>query len=576
LLDGHFKLRQCSFADKAKFYAACRSSGESLGDWAARLRGLATYCDFGNALETNLLDRFVLGLSSGPERDKLFEQKPSTLTLARAIELAEQAESAKKAKVSVSGSDAVQVKEEPVFRAKIQGRAGRAPPARRDRAGASGDDSANRRDSSRCKVCGLRNHGSGDKCRYKGYRCQKCGVKGHLKKVCSSVSSGVYHVGDDEPNEGRQVIFNNLKKKLKVFVIKNGGPPLLGRDFMSAFNLIITTQINSLSDDKDVQSLVEKYAELWRDELGSFNKFKVKLQLKDNSVPKFFKPRTVPFALKDKVEKELNRLVSSGILIPINFSHYATPIVPVLKANGQVKIAGDFSITLNRDLLIEKYPLPRIEEVFAKLGGGERYSKIDLKNAYNQFVLDDSSQELTTINTHKGLFKYTRLVYGLANAPAIFQKSMETLLSGIDGVSVWLDDICITGSDRNSHLKRLDEVLSKLSDAGLRLEKNKCEFFKESVKYLGYVISKAGLTTCPDKVEAIINAPEPSNVTEVKRFLGFVNYYRHFIPNASALLRPLHDLLRNDTPWEWGARQRRSVADVRRHLCSERVLAHFE
>lgn len=337
-------------------------------------------------------------------------------------------------------------------------------------------------------MCGLRNHGSGDKCRYKGYRCQKCGVKGHLKKVCSSVSSGVYHVGDDEPNEGRQVceecenfniryvsdkpilvdlilgnvkltmeldsgsgvcvisdklfsdkfsnyklsksnvtmcmysghkisplgyfciqvIFNNLKKKLKVFVIKNGGPPLLGRDFMSAFNLIITTQINSLSDDKDVQSLVEKYAELWRDELGSFNKFKVKLQLKDNSVPKFFKPRTVPFALKDKVEKELNRLVSSGILIPINFSHYATPIVPVLKANGQVKIAGDFSITLNRDLLIEKYPLPRIEEVFAKLGGGERYSKIDLKNAYNQFVLDDSSQELTTINTHKGLFKYTR------------------------------------------------------------------------------------------------------------------------------------------------------------------------
>ncbi|XP_039752688.1 uncharacterized protein LOC120628399 [Pararge aegeria] len=221
LLDGHFKLRQCSFADKAKFYAACRSSGESLGDWAARLRGLATYCDFGNALETNLLDRFVLGLSSGPERDKLFEQKPSTLTLARAIELAEQAESAKKAKVSVSRSDAVQVKEEPVFRAKIQGRAGRAPPARRDRAGASGDDSANRRDSSRCKVCGLRNHGSGDKCRYKGYRCQKCGVKGHLKKVCSSVSSGVYHVGDDEPNEGRQVCeecenFNIRFQKLSV------------------------------------------------------------------------------------------------------------------------------------------------------------------------------------------------------------------------------------------------------------------------------------------------------------------------------------------------------------------------
>lgn len=345
---------------------------------------------------------------------------------------------------------------------------------------------------------------------------------------------------------------------------------------MSAFNLIITTNINSLCDDKDVQSLLEKFPDLWRDELGSFNKFKVKLQLKENSVPKFFKPRTVPFALRDKVEKELSRLVDLGILVPINYSQYATPIVPVLKANGQVKIAGDFSITLNRDMLIEKYPLPRIEEVFTKIGGGERYSKIDLKNAYNQFILDESSQELTTINTHKGLFKYTRLVYGLANAPAIFQKSMETLLSGIDGVSVWLDDICITGPDRNSHLRRLHEVLSRLCDAGLRLERSKCEFFKGSVKYLGYVISKDGLTTCPEKVEAIIKAPEPKNVTEVKRFLGLVNYYRQFIPNASALMRPLHDLLRKDSPCAWGERQRSAVAAVRRQLASERVLAHFE
>ncbi|XP_052746873.1 uncharacterized protein LOC128199756 [Bicyclus anynana] len=201
LLDGHFKLRQCSFADKANFYGASRSPGESLGDWAARLRGLATYCDFGAALETNLVDRFVLGLGSGPERDKLFEQRPSTLTLTRAIELAEQAESAKKGKVVRPEIDAVHVKEEPVFRAEFQGRASRATPFRSGRGAFVNNGDSTRFRDPRCQVCGLKNHQS-DKCRYKGYRCKKCGVKGHLKSVCVrdniGVSAGVYRV-EDEP-----------------------------------------------------------------------------------------------------------------------------------------------------------------------------------------------------------------------------------------------------------------------------------------------------------------------------------------------------------------------------------------
>ncbi|KOB70113.1 reverse transcriptase, partial [Operophtera brumata] len=126
LLDGHFKPKKCSFVDKAKFFGANRKSGETLGEWAARLRGLATYCEFGTALETNLRDRFVLGLGAGPERDKLFEQSPSTLTLTRAIELAEQAACAKEAKIMLcTSNDAISIKEEPVYRARFQGQSGR-------------------------------------------------------------------------------------------------------------------------------------------------------------------------------------------------------------------------------------------------------------------------------------------------------------------------------------------------------------------------------------------------------------------------------------------------------------------
>lgn len=220
--------------------------------------------------------------------------------------------------------------------------------------------------------------------------------------------------------------------------------------------------------------------------------------------------------------------------------------------------------------------MPRIEEVFSKIGGGENYSKIDLSNAYNQFKLSDSSQKLTTICKHKGLFTYTRLVYGLACALAIFQKAMETLLAGLEGVSVWLDDICITGPSKKIHLSRLREVLCRLQDAGLRLQRDKCVFFAESVTYLGYVIDSSGLRTCPTKVEAILGAPAPVDVLGVKRFKGVVNYYRNFIPGASAILSPLHELLRTGAEWQWGERQQAAFSSVKRALASERVLAHFE
>lgn len=656
LLDTHFKQKQCSFSDKAKFYGAKRSSGESLGDWAARLRGLASYCNFGSALDTNLTDRFVLGLGAGPERDKLFEQNASTLEFNKALEIAERAECAREARKVLSTDDTA-IKEEPVNKIYKGG-------SRRGGGGSgAGGARAGTRDASReagrCSICGLKGHDK-DVCRYKNYKCQKCGKEGHLKKVCNKKNQTnrvrVNNIGSDDSDSetdgsckechnfniryvtdkplcldikvgdknvtmeldsgsGVSVISNRMyselfahynltdctikmclynghkisplgyfqpiveykaqRKEIKIFVVDSNGPPLLGRDFMSTFGLILTN-VYKISQDHDVNALLEQFPSLWKDELGCFNKFKVHLRLKENSVPKFFKARPIPFALKDKVELELDRLVSLGILVPVSNSRYATPIVPVLKDNNTVKIAGDFSVTLNKDLIIDKYPLPRIEEVFAKLGGGEHYSKIDLKNAYNQFCLSEDSQELTTINTPKGLFKYTRLVYGLANAPALFQKAMEVLLLGIEGVSIWLDDICLTAPTKALHIKRLAQVLSRLNEAGLRLQKDKCEFFKDNVTYLGYIIDKNGLRTNRDKVKAILNAPEPTNITEVKRFLGVVNYYRVFIPNASSIMSPLHELLRSGARWEWGARQRRAVRRVCAELASERVLAHFE
>ncbi|CAG9119353.1 unnamed protein product [Plutella xylostella] len=183
VLDAHFKPKQCSFADKAKFYGATRNPGESLGEWAARLRGLASFCNFGTALESTLLDRFVLGLGMGPERDRLFEQDSSDLTFAKALEIAERAECAREAKALVTNGAGVVIQQEPVYRvASERGGAPRRPPPRAAPAAAAPGDQRDQH-VSRCSVCGLKNH-SELKCRFKSFKCQKCGVKGHLRKMC--------------------------------------------------------------------------------------------------------------------------------------------------------------------------------------------------------------------------------------------------------------------------------------------------------------------------------------------------------------------------------------------------------
>ena len=190
---------------------------------------------------------------------------------------------------------------------------------------------------------------------------------------------------------------------------------------------------------------------VFRDEIGCLKDRTVNLTVHANAVPKFFKPRPVPFLLKDMVEKQ-----KQGIISSVQTSSWAAPIVPVVKKNGKMRICGDYKITVNQASPTETYPLPTAEELFAKLAGGKFFTKLDMSSAYLQLPLDDESKKYTTINTHKGLFQYNRLPFGVASLPAIFQRTMDTLLQGIEGVSVYLDDILVTGPTEEEHLKTLE------------------------------------------------------------------------------------------------------------------------
>ena len=221
----------------------------------------------------------------------------------------------------------------------------------------------------------------------------------------------------------------------------------------------------------------------------------------------------MPYFYRDKVEKELDRLVEEGTLEPVESSEWAAPIVAVLKQDKQsVRICGDFKQTINPIAKLDRYPIPRVEDLFAKLSGGKSFTKLDLSQAYLQVPLDKESRKLAVVNTQKGLYRYTRLPYGVSSAPGIFQRLMETMLQGIPNVIVYLDDILVTGATDEEHVKTLAVVLERLKRAGFRARRSKCTFMQASVTYLGHKIDQQGLHPLKEKVRAIHEAPSPTKL----------------------------------------------------------------
>jgi len=220
-----------------------------------------------------------------------------------------------------------------------------------------------------------------------------------------------------------------------------------------------------------VDEVISSHPTIFSTDKGSLQNLQASLRIRENTTPKFLKPRSVPYSLKPAIEKDLERLEKAGIIKHVAYSDWATPIVPVPKPNGSVRICGDYKVTINQHLKIDQYPIPKAEDIFSTLNGGEKFTKLDLSQAYLQLPIDVESQQLTTINTHKGLFQYTRLPYGIASAPAIFQMTMDKILQGLKGVSCYLDDILITGCDDAEHLANLKNVLQRLQKYGVKLKR---------------------------------------------------------------------------------------------------------
>ena len=270
-----------------------------------------------------------------------------------------------------------------------------------------------------------------------------------------------------------EVAIRSQTAQLSLLVVKGSGPSLLGVDWLEKLKLD-WNKLHLVRGQTELQSLLEKHSAVFEDRLGCIKDIKAKFYLKPDSQPKFCRARSVPFALREKVEKELKRLQEAGVIEPVQHSEWATPIVPVVKQDGDIRICGDYKITLNQATRVDSYPLPRIDDLLGSLAGGQSFSKVDLAHAYMQIQLEDESKPLTTIHTHRGLYQYTRLPFGISSAPAMFQRTMEAVLQGIPQAFVYIDDILVTGKTESEHLDNLNKVLGRLAEAGIRLKKDKC------------------------------------------------------------------------------------------------------
>lgn len=354
----------------------------------------------------------------------------------------------------------------------------------------------------------------------------------------------------------------------RVCILKGAKTNLLGKPEILQFGLV--KGINRVEDN-----IYNKHPKLFR-ELGELPDV-FKIHLKEESSPICINvPRRLPIGLREATKKELDRMEKLGVIEKVEKpTEWCSGMVVAPKANGKVRICVDLT-QLNKSVKREYFPLPRLEESLASIKGSRYFSKMDANSGFWQIKLEEESREYTTFITPFGRYMFKKMPFGISAAPEFFQRQMTKVLTGLEGVVCMMDDVLVVGNTKHEHDERLRKVLSKIEENGLTLNKDKCEFGVERVKFLGHIIDKEGIHVDPEKEKAIKGMKEPGNRKELRRFLAMVNYLSRFSPQLSEVQIPLRELDKNKVPWLWTSKQQESFEKVKEIVSSSPVLTLFD
>ena len=273
--------------------------------------------------------------------------------------------------------------------------------------------------------------------------------------------------------------------------------------------------------------------------------------------------------------KELIDVMLEQDIIEPSSSAWAAPVVMIPKKTGGMRFCVDYR-KLNAVSHTDAYPLPTVQEILESLAGAAVFTTLDLNSGYWQVQMDQASQDKTAFVCKHGLFQFKVMPFGLKNAPATFQRLMERILVELCGriCFVYLDDIIIHSASLTQHFEDIQAVLDALRSANLTVNMKKSHFFCSSLKFLGHVVSSAGVEVDPEKTQAIRDFPVPRNLKEVQRFLGMAGWYHRYVPNFSALAEPLNALKRKGVQFSWSPECQRSFEALKYCLISSPILGH--
>ena len=617
--DNHFAPKRNVIHERTMFNKRDQLPDESAESFIRVLYEMAERCHFGAAKDDAIRDRLVVGISDKELSQRL--QLKADLKLCDAVTDIRQAEVVK-AQVSAQSSATkaigeVKTKSGPKYKQ-----------YQKPKPQTASKQMSQPRKDEKCGKCGLVHR---VKCPAKGVKCKKCQKVGHFARCCRSVGEvedttldnedfffGVVQVNDAEQQQWYvRLPINNIDVDFKIdsgadvslmtaktYESLIDPPPLsqfthnlqgvsgplkakgsfLARTIYNNqtydFNIYVvdtTSNLLSRAMSQKLGLIVLNVQELNASTpYGLMKGEPVKIHLKEGA--KLFHcntARRIPVPLLPKVKNELERMQNAGVIQKISEpTEWCSPIVVVPKSNGQIRICVDLR-QLNREVNRERYILPTLDDAASKMSGAIVFTHLDLTSGYYHLMLHPDCAKLTTFITPFGRFYFKRLPFGLTSASEIFQRRMTELLEGIDGIVVTQDDIVVSGGTMAEHDERLNKVLRVVNDAGLKLNLAKCVWRKSELTFLGHKFGKDGVRPDPEKIKAVVNMPAPTNVQELQRVRGMINYLGAFIPNLAARMKPMNDLLKSDAEWQWGPEQDKSYAEIKQAIVEAPTLAFY-
>ncbi|PFX24330.1 uncharacterized protein LOC111331807 [Stylophora pistillata] len=554
--DGYFVKRGNIIFERAKFHRRKHETGESVDSFITDLYGLAEHCQFGLLHNEMLRDRNVVGLATKSCQKTPVGCRPY---LGKAINTVPQNESVRSQQYIVRGQDDASqpAKVDRVHKSKPQ-KPPRAPqnPQRKSYKHSVGQNDVS---SDVCKRCDKSPTHKRIQCPAKDARCQKCKKKGHFQAVCLSgkVNTVVevdsdYFLGALGSDEIDSLHSDPRKTNVSIngtsveFKLDTGADVSVVPDFIVpklTATLHNTKRTLTGPDGYKLKVVGVMSATSKANRLESKQEIFVVRNLKAALLVNT--PRRIALSLMPKVKNKLVELERQGVMSKVDQpTDWCAPIVAVPKSNGDVRVCVNLT-KLNDLLKGERLILPSVDDVLAQLSETKVFSKLDPNSGFYQVELTPESALLTAFITPFGRFCYNRLSFGITLAPEYFQKRMQSVFAGVEGTLTvnMIDDILVYGKDQTEHDERLEKVLRKLEEAGITLNGGKCEYSKASLTFLGHVVDPSGIRLDPEKIKALRDMEDPTNVTELRRFLGIMNPLGKLSDKIAEVSKPLRDLL---------------------------------